>query len=443
VDGPRRLSEPIYVTGLGALGAWGSGADRLAAALAAGAPLAVEVDRSAGYHRNIAGTGGARRACLVPPGPFAGWLSPAESRRMSPPSKLAVAASRMALRGAGLGEGAEGADPRMAVVLATAFGPSTNTEALLRQILLECPEAASPSLFMESVANAPAAQIAIALQARGASLTLCQREAGPLLALGTGAAEIAAGRAGQVLAGAVDEMTPLLHALLDRFGALARAGADGEELARPFDRRRDGFLAGEGASVALLESAAGLAARGGARPLARVLAWGSAFDPTAPPSGWGEGYRPLARGLRRTLERAGLGPADVDLVVSGASGARAGDRLEAAVLHAAWEGAPLPPVVAPKAVTGEYGGGHLGAAILAASGLSFGPCPGFAEADPELGGITPFSIPLDGSLLASPGVVLATALAAGGAAAWVVLGKVDQGLQGRQGLQGPGKPSLP
>lgn len=419
MDGPRRLREPIYITGLGTLGAWGNGADRLAGALAAGAPLAVEVDRSAGYHRETFGAGGARRACLVPPGPFGGWLSPAESRRMSPPSKLAVAASRMALRCAGLGEGA---DPRMAVVLATAFGPSTNTEALLRQILLECPEAASPSLFMESVANAPAAQIAIALQARGASLTLCQREAGPLLALGTGAAEIAAGRAGQVLAGAVDEMTPLLHALLDRFGALARTGADGEELARPFDRRRDGFLAGEGASVALLESAAGLAARGGARPLARVLAWGSAFDPTAPPSGWGEGHRSLARGLRRTLERAGLGPADVDLVVSGASGARAGDRLEAAVLRAAWAGAPLPPVVAPKAVTGEYGGGHLGAAVLAASGLGLGPCPGFAEADPELG-ITP----LDGSLLASPGVVLATALAAGGAAAWVVLGKVDPG----------------
>ena len=153
------------------------------------------------------------------------------------------------------------------MVIATAFGPSTNTEALLKQILFEGPEAASPSLFMESVANAPAAQIAIALQARGASLTVCQREAGPLLALGTGAAEIAAGRAGRVLAGAVDEMTPLLHALLDRFGALARAGADGEELARPFDRRRNGFLAGEGATVAVLESAGCRSrGRGGPRP---------------------------------------------------------------------------------------------------------------------------------------------------------------------------------
>jgi 3-oxoacyl-[acyl-carrier-protein] synthase II len=405
------LSEPIYITGLGTLGAWGGGSECLAAALAAGAPLSSEVDRAAGYHR----ADGVRRAALLPPGQLAGWLSPAEARRMSPPSKLAVAASRMALRCAGLGVCGETADPGTAVVIATAFGPSTNTEALLKQILFEGPEAASPSLFMESVANAPAAQIAIALQARGPSLTVCQREAGPLLALGTGAAEIAAGRAGRVLAGAVDEMTPLLHALLDRFGALAR------ELARPFDLRRDGFLASDGGAVVVLESAGSLAARGG-RALARVLAYGSAFDPTAPPAGWGHGHRTLARSLRRILDRAGLKPEDIDLVVSGASGAREGDRLEAEVLHALWEGSPLPPVAAPKAVMGEYGGGHLAAAVLAASGAPFGPTPGFAEPDPELG-ITP----LDGSPLPPPGVVLATSLAAGGAAAWVVLGRADPG----------------
>ncbi|HSU82831.1 MAG TPA: beta-ketoacyl synthase N-terminal-like domain-containing protein [Thermoanaerobaculia bacterium] len=406
------MSEPVLITGLGTLGAWGGGSERLAAALAAGAPLAREVDRSAGYHLPH----GARRACLVPPGELAGWLSPGEARRMSPPSKLAVTAARMALRCAGIAS--EGADEAgTAVVIATAFGPSSNTETLLKQILDEGPEAASPSLFMESVANAPAAQIAIALKARGASVTVCEREAGPLIALGTGAAEIAAGRAGRVLAGSVDEMTPLLHALLDRFGALAREGGDGEELARPFDRRRNGFLAGEGGTVVVLESAASLAARGG-RALARVLARGSAFDPTAPPSGWGHGHKALARSLRRTLERAGLTPQDVDLVVSGASGAREGDRLEVEVLRAVWEGGPLPPVAAPKAVMGEYGGGHLGAAVLAAAGSSLGPTLGFAEADPALG-ITP----LDGSPREAPSVVLATSLAAGGAAAWVVLGR--------------------
>jgi 3-oxoacyl-[acyl-carrier-protein] synthase II len=267
------LREPILLTGLGTIGAWGPGSDRLAAALAGGEALAVEVDRSAGYHR----PGGAGRACLVPPGQLGCWLSPGESRRMSPPSKLALAAARMAMRCAGLEcGGEEGA----AVVIATAFGPSTNTEALLKQIFRESPEAASPTLFTESVANAPAAQIA-------------QREAGPLIALGRAAGEVAAGRAPRALAGAVDEMTPLLHALLGRFGALSREAG----VARPFDRRRSGFLAGEGATVVTLETARGLAERGG-RALARLLAWGSAFDPTAPTTGWGTGAEALARGRK-------------------------------------------------------------------------------------------------------------------------------------------------
>lgn len=404
------MSAPVLVTGVGTLGCWGSGSELLAAALAAGVPLASEVDRSAGYHL----ANGARRACLVPAGQLAGWLSPGESRRMSPPSKLAVAASRMALKCAGLDGGEE---ERTAVVIATAFGPSTNTEILLKQILFEGPESASPSLFMESVANAPAAQIAIALKARGASLTVCQREAGPLLALGTGAAEIDAGRARRVLAGTVEEMTPLLHALLDRFGALARGGPEGEELARPFGRGRNGFLAGEGATVLVLESAESVADRSG-KALARVLAWGSAFDPTAPPSGWGRGHHALARGLRCTLERAGLRPADVDLVVSGASGARDGDRLEAEVLRAAWQGAPLPPVAAPKAVTGEYGGGLLASAVLAVAGSPLGSAAGWQDADPDLGIVL-----CDGSSLPAPAIVLVTSLAAGGAGAWAVLGR--------------------
>jgi 3-oxoacyl-(acyl-carrier-protein) synthase len=187
-------------------------------------------------------------------------------------------------------------------------------------------------------------------------------------------------------------------------------------VARPFDRRRSGFLAAEGATVVLLESAESAAERG-ARALARVLAWGSAFDPTAPQAGWGTGHERLARSLRRGLERAGIDLGDVDRIVSGASGSRGGDRLEALMLRTAWAGRDLPPVLAPKATVGEYGGGFLGAAVLAAAGSRFGATPGFEEADPELG-VAPCGEPSR----TRPSTVLVTSLAAGGAASWLVLG---------------------
>ena len=412
----------MVITGLGTVGAYGCGSDSLRQTLADPDPLSrlSEIDLAAGYHRDH----GARRAFLTAGLKLTEWLAPGEARRMSPPSKLTVASARMALRSAGFSD-ARCDREETSVVVSTSYGPSSYSEALLKQILFEGPDATSPFYFTESVANAPAAQIAILCRARGPSVTLCQREAGALLAVAHGADDVAAGKAPRSLVGSVEEVTPLLHALLDRYGALARPGADGVETARPFDRRRDGFLLSEGATVLVLEPEESAAERG-ARPLARLLAWGSAFDPTASRTGWGTGGERLARSLLRTLERAGIDPGQIDRIVSGASGARDGDRLEARMLRAAWGERPLPPVLAPKATVGEYGGGFLGGAVLAAGGAEFGPTPGFSEPDPELG-LELGVMPHDGSPLPPPSTLLVTSLAAGGAAAWLVLGSPGEG----------------
>ena len=395
------------VTGVGVVGSFGCGLNALAEALRASRPVLSEVDRSAGYHLPES----ARTAALIGAVDLTTWVPPASARRMSPPSKVAVAAARMATAEAG-GDGEAGLTE---VVLATAFGPASFTERMLRGLLAEGPETASPFLFTECVANAPAAQVAIAGRARGPNITVTQREAGPLLALGRAAADVATGSVERALTGAVDESPPLVHALLDRYRALSRPGADGGEAARPFDRGRSGFCLGEGATVLVVEEEAAARTRG-ARILARVRAWGSAFDPSASRVSWGQGHEPLARMARRMLDRASLVPSDIDLIVSGASGSVAGDRLEAATLHALWGETSLPPVLAPKSVTGEYGGAPLAAAVLATAGAEFGPTAGFETFDPELR-----VIPHAGGPLPVPRRVLVTSLAGGGAAAWVVL----------------------
>jgi 3-oxoacyl-(acyl-carrier-protein) synthase len=333
---------------------------------------------------------------------------------MSVPSKLVVAAARMALAEAGI-DAAKDGNPRVGVYLSTTFGSGLSTESLLRQILLEGAEAAQPFHFSECVANAPAAQLAIAVGARGPNVTLTQRESGPLLAVARGAQAVREGRVDLALVGAVEEVTPLLHALLDRFGALARKEGALAEMPRPFDRRRNGFLAGEGVTVLTLEREEAAQARG-ARVLARVAWSGAAFDATAPVSDWGDGHAPLAAVLRAGLDEEAGGAAGVGAVVSGASGARRGDRIEALVLRAAWGEAPLPPVLVPKAVIGEYGGGILAPGLLALEGAHFGPPQGFAEPDP-VAGVTPHR----GGARQIPSRVLLTGLAAGGAAAWLLL----------------------
>jgi 3-oxoacyl-[acyl-carrier-protein] synthase II len=403
------MARGVVVTGLGVIVGSLWGAARLAEALRGSTMACSEVDRAAGYHLAES----ARLAVLTTGLDLSAWVPPAAGRRMSPPSKLGVAAARMAVEDAGLL--GEVGGPRTTVVMSTAFGAVEFTERLLRSVVLEGPETASPFLFTESVANAAAAQIAIANQAQGPNLTVVQREAGVLIAAGRGAAEVAAGRADRALVGAVEEMPPLLHALLDRFEALARPGTAGGEVARPFDRRRNGFMAAEGAVVLVLEAEDRARARG-ARVHARVRGAGGAFDPSAPRVGWGHGHEGLARALRALLDRVGLAPRDVRRIVSGASGSVAGDRLEARTLRAAWGAEALPAILAPKSVTGEYGGGLLASAVLAASDHDFGPTGGFREPDPELR-VTPHP----GGPLPDAPITLVTSLASGGTASWLVL----------------------
>ena len=324
---------------------------------------------------------------------------------------LAAAAARMALADAGLPVPDVGA--RSAVFLATGYGPSSYTERILEQVIREGPASTSPMLFAESVANAPAAQVALLDRAMGANVTVTQRDAGALSAVARAAEELCAGRADRALAGGAEELSPLLHAILDRYHALARGG---EETARPFDLRRAGFVAGEGATVLLLERAADAAARG-ARALATIDGCARAFDPSAPASGWGERHDLVVEELRRHLARLEVDAGKLDLVVSGANGSRLGDRAVARVLRGVFGEAPLPPVVTPAAVLGSFCGNTLGAAVLAASGAGFGATPGFEEEDPELG-----VRPHDGRALSPPRQVLVEATATGGATVWLVLG---------------------
>lgn len=393
--------QEVVITGVGSLGAHGIGLEALAAALQQGRALASPVVLDRGYHR----PGSARLCAQVPEVDLSPWLDPMAARRMSLLSQYAVAASRMAMEHAGR---PAVASERLAVAMATAFGPGEFTEQLVRQIHDKGGRAASPFLFTDCVANAAAGQIAIDLGARGPNTTLCAREAGPLLALQQGVRDIALGRADVCLCGAVDEVAPLVHAILDRFRALARAEGGRRELPRPFARNRNGALAGGGAAVLVLEAGAHAEARG-ARILARVGALARVFDPSAGRASHGRDAAGLAEAVRARL---GAELPGIELIVSGAAGGRRGDLLEARVLHRLFR--ELPPVVVPKAVHGEFGGGTLAAGVLAACGTSHGMPEGCDEPDPRCG-----IVPATGEH--RPRRVLLTAHAAGGAAAFVCL----------------------
>ncbi|MEZ5313334.1 MAG: beta-ketoacyl synthase N-terminal-like domain-containing protein [Thermoanaerobaculia bacterium] len=396
----------VVVTGLGVVGPFGVGREALAEALAAGRTQTVEV-----APRGACRAGAADRAARVT-ADLAKLLPPGAGRRMSPPARFAVSATRLALADAALADGTD--LTTTGIVTGTCWGPAFVTEQLLRQIFQQGPESASPALFTESVANAAAAQVALTFGARGPTQTITQRESSDLLALAEGARLLRTGQCERVLVGVVEEWVPILHELLARARAGARPAGARAAAARPFDRDRDGFVQAEGSAVFVLETEAAARERG-ARVHCRLLASVAGFDSSAPAHDWGTGGARLVATLRRGLDRAELDLASIDAVLSGASGSRAGDRLEAEVLSGLWRGGELPPIATPKAVTGEYGGGFLASAVLALTGTPLVTDRAFETPDPEL------AVRPHGGALPAPGRALVTSLSAGGTAAWAIL----------------------
>ncbi|MET9381771.1 beta-ketoacyl synthase N-terminal-like domain-containing protein [Streptomyces sp. NPDC002928] len=183
-----------------------------------------------------------------------------------------------------------------------------------------------------------------------------------LYTLGIAADLLAADRADTVVVAAADTITASMYGLLDRVQtATPRA-------VRPFDRDRQGQLLGDGAAALVLRR------NGPGRAVLRSVGLHcDARHVTAPDV---EG---MLTTLRQAHERAGIGPADVDLVCAQGTGTLANDAAEAEALARVFEpcghgGGPL--VTAVEAMTGHTSGcsGLLGT-VIAVESLRTGRVP--------------------------------------------------------------------
>ncbi|MFD0746833.1 beta-ketoacyl-[acyl-carrier-protein] synthase family protein [Phytohabitans flavus] len=278
-------------------------------------------------------------------------LPPAEARRVDRFVVLAMAAADAALADAGVTVGQDADPARTAVVLANAFGGlgMFEAEALARESSGHT--AVSPYLLAGMLPNMATARIAIKHGVRGYSSTISTACASGAYAVAEALRLVRDGLADVVVCGGAE--APLLPTAATTFRnsrALAGGWADPAEASRPFDRRRNGFVLGEGAGALVVERAEHAAARG--RPAyAQVAGWGVATDayhPTAPRAD-GSG---AATAMRLALADAGLAPADVGYVNAHGTGTKRGDAAEALAIRSVF-GAHTPAVSSVKGVTGH------------------------------------------------------------------------------------------
>jgi 3-oxoacyl-(acyl-carrier-protein) synthase len=247
----RGAPPRVVVTGIGSVSALGAGGGP-----AVGAMLTRGVS-ALGPVRAFS-TDGCSSRLGGEVGDLAAYLQDGEARRLSRASQLAVVAARFALADAGLQPGHLAA---AGLVLGSHWGDFRSSESFALGFLERGILGLSPLVFPNTVMNAMAAQVAIAVGVRGPMVTLNEVDVAGELAVARGAALIASGRAIAVLAGGSDDLSPILFRELSRLGTMSRA-EPGPEGCWPFDRRASGTVLGEGATFLLLEAADAAMARG-------------------------------------------------------------------------------------------------------------------------------------------------------------------------------------
>jgi len=208
-----------------------------------------------------------------------------------------------------------------------------------------------PIWLLKYLPNMLACHISILVDCQGPSNTITEADASSNLAIAEAARIIARGRADVMITGGADSkihpLSVVRMALLDN---MSRWEGEPSQSCRPFDRRRSGWVPGEGAGILILEERSH-ALRRGARIHGEILGGGSGSD--AMPAG---GLDPEGSGtfvaVTSALDEAGLDPADIGHVNAHGSATVVSDLAEARAFRRVF-GSMGVPVTAFKGYMGN------------------------------------------------------------------------------------------
>jgi len=305
----------VVITGAGVVTPAGRGLDNFWANITKGGSFVREIDRfDASRYRS-------RHAALVEgfdPGPA---FSKRLTKKLDLFSLMSLAASEDALKSASIDMAGE--DPyRVGVVFGNALGGWGFAEVELRKLYTHGLREVSPYQATAWFPAAPQGQVSIHYGIKGFAKTVISDIASSHLAIACAVRAIRTGRADVVLAGGTEApVSPYALLCLNSSGELSHKGAY-----MPFDRRRDGYVVGEGAAVLVVEEYGRAVARG-ANILAEVKGFGhtsDGADPVAPLES-GDG---MERAMRIALRSANVEPAGLDYLIPACNGGVLSDRAE-------------------------------------------------------------------------------------------------------------------
>ncbi len=280
---------------------------------------------------------------------------------------MALAATEMALEDAQFDPSAQ--DPyRMSVITASSSGGNEFGQKEIQNLWAQGPIFVGAYQSIAWFYAATTGQISIKHGMKGSCGVVVAEGAGGLEALWHSRRTIRRGIDFVVSGGTEAPIGPYVLTCQLRSGRLSEA-SDPAAAYRPFDAGANGYVPGEGGAIIAVEELEHAQRRGAPRVYGEILGYGATNDARNPARPSPDGSH-LARAMSLALQRAGVGPEEIDVVFADAAGVREADAAEAwAIKDVFGARASRVPVTAPKTMVGRlYGGGaplDVTAALLA------------------------------------------------------------------------------
>ena len=293
------------------------------------------------------------------------YMDKKEARRADPCAQYAIAASSEVVKDAGLDLEKVDRD-RFGVIIGSGIGGIQTFEAQHAALIEKGPSRVSPFFIPMMIADMPAGLVSMKFLARGPNYATVSACASGAHAIGDACRILQRGDADVMLTGGAEAtVSPMAMAGFCSMKAMSTRNDEPQKASRPFDKTRDGFVMGEGAGLAVLETLSHARARG-ARIYCELVGYGAtadAFHMTAPDES-GDG---AARAMKLALADAGLPVGSVDCINAHGTSTPLNDKIETlAVKRAFGEHARKLVLNSTKSMTG-----HL---LGAAGGIEFAAC---------------------------------------------------------------------
>ena len=315
------------------------------------------------------------------------YMDKNEARKQDAFSRYAVAASAQAMQDSGLESGGN-IDPfRLGVYIGTGTGGMQTFMQEAGKLFEKGPGRVSPFFVPMMIGNMAAGNVALKFGAQGPSLPIMTACATSTNAIGEAYRTIKHGYADAIIAGG-SEATVIEMAVAGFTNCMALTqNTDPASASIPFDKRRNGFVMGEGAGVLVLEEYEHAVARG-AHIYAEVCGYGNTNDAhhmTAPdPDAKGS-----SRAIQLAVEEAGMQADDEIYINAHGTSTPLNDKTETKAIKLALgeETARKAHISSTKSMTGHMlgaaGGVEAIATVLALKHGIIPPTIGYAEPDPE------------------------------------------------------------